>query len=914
MNRYISLSLCVILILILSCSIFRIAPLKDADQLKYYSAPEFHNLKLIPLPQTVEFREGYFMFEQDVSIFLSNPNNKDDKFSARQLVTEIEDKFSYQTRVENNVENCAIHLCRIDNELKKEMKINDKINSQIGEEGYVLNITSDNIFVVANSAKGIFYGTQTLKQLIRANLTSSKLRNLKIVDWPTLKYRGWQDDISRGPIPTLNFMKDEIRKMSECKQNMFTLYTEHVFKFKKHPKIAPDDGITREEVNELVDFARKYHVEVVGNFQSFGHFAKILEVPEYAHLAETPHIITPAKEESYKFLNEVFSEIAPIYESKLFNINCDETFGLGTGPAKTMVDSIGKEGTYAYHINRVYDLLKPYNKRLMMWGDIAAAYPGIIPQLPKDLIVLSWGYHPGESFDQAILPFTKMDFEFMICPGVSCWRVIWPNFNDAIINISNYVRDGARLGAMGMLNTSWDDDGENLFNYNWYLLAWGAECSWNTILPVAEQEMQIVREKRLHFFNQGFDPIFFKRDGSDITNLMHKLSQLRNYQSSGNLSDNHFWKNMLDDKQNIHDLEKRKVDATELETISKEIVDEIKAITPDVKQNSEVLEYARFAANRVRVLAQKEQCRMKIQQLIKKSSNNNHEQADQFKVELADLSNEVLILKDEYEKLWHKENRLWWLDTNLVKYDQLAQNIKNITSQIIFIPDDNIFNDERYIKLTTLFENNEIYFTVDDSEPNIYSPQYLEPIKIVETVTIKARIVKDHVLHPVFEREFYVYKGDIKNITLTNSYSKKYSANGIISLVDGIKGSDNYRDGSWLGYEYDDLDCVMDFGISKQINKIAVGCFQSVAQWIFHPGKIEYFISDNGVDFKLIESVVLEEPQKSDHPTIQYIEKDFMNIQTKYLKVKVHNIKTCPEWHNGAGGKAWLFVDEIEIN
>ena len=83
---------------------------------------------------------------------------------------------------------------------------------------------------------------QTLKQLIRANATGHAIPACSITDWPMLRYRGWQDDISRGPIPTMDFLKREIRTMSEVKENFFTLYTEHVFKLKKHPEIAPDDG------------------------------------------------------------------------------------------------------------------------------------------------------------------------------------------------------------------------------------------------------------------------------------------------------------------------------------------------------------------------------------------------------------------------------------------------------------------------------------------------------------------------------------------------------------------------------------------------------------------------------------------------------------------------------------------------
>ena len=239
-----------------------------------------------------------------------------------------------------------------------------------------------------------------------------------VYDRPDMAMRGWQDDISRGPIPTMDFLKEEIRRMASFKLNTFTLYTEHVFKLKKHPEIAPADGITAEEIKELVSFAKDYHVDIIGNFQSFGHFDKILKVPGYQNLGENQSTLSPAKEESYKFLADVYSEIAPAYSSQYFHINCDEV-ELGDGPSKRMIDSMGVGGVYAYHINRIDSLLKPYHKKIMMWGDIAVHNPQIIDRLPKDMIIVSWDYGPMESMDDEILPFVKSGFEFIVAPGVN---------------------------------------------------------------------------------------------------------------------------------------------------------------------------------------------------------------------------------------------------------------------------------------------------------------------------------------------------------------------------------------------------------------------------------------------------------------------------------------------------------------
>ena len=98
--------------------------------------------------------------------------------------------------------------------------------------------------------------------------------------------------------------------------------------------------------------------------------------------------------------------------------------------------------------------------------------------LPKDMIAVAWEYDPAPKFDRLITPFTNAGLETWVAPGVSSWNRVYPNFANALVNIQGFMRDGQRLGATGVLNTTWDDDGEALFNQTWYAVLFGAAASW----------------------------------------------------------------------------------------------------------------------------------------------------------------------------------------------------------------------------------------------------------------------------------------------------------------------------------------------------------------------------------------------------------------------------------------------------
>ncbi len=848
------------------------------------------DLMIIPEPQTIRSKAGNYSFADSLALF-TDQDNKQRAFALKQLRSGMPN-IIFSSVKDKKPADIIIETC-------------DKNREEIGDQGYYLDIDTDKIILRANTETGIFYAVQTLRQLFRTS-QNNQLPCMEIVDWPALPYRGWQDDISRGPIPTMDFLKRQIQTMAAYKQNLFTLYTEHVFKLNKHPKIAPDDGITAEEIKELVEYAKQYHVEMVGNFQSFGHFEHILKVPEYNHLKETEAgwVLSPAYEESYDFLKDAYDEIAPIYESEFFNINCDETWGLGHGASKGMVDSLGLDGVYAYHVNRINQLLKSHDKRVMMWGDIAVNNPGIINKLPKDLIVLSWGYGPEESFDKEIIPFTKLGFDFMVCPGVGCWSKIWPEYESAIINISNYVRDGYHHGAMGMLNTTWDDDGENLFNYNWYPLIWGAEVSWNPISydDKIGKEMAIRQAK----FNHKFGPLFFNQPDNKLTKIMVELSELGKFSASRNLKNSRFWSSISEVVLASHTADEITENQQLLEK-STTLLNQLAKIKRNDLTNADIIDYMQLALKRVNFIAQKQLLGIKMSTALYEGDAN----MEQFQKDLNQLADKVQHLKMDYKNLWNRENRNWWLDTNLVKFDQQSEDLQKSYLNVLIQP--TVQAGKVTIELKKMFDGGKIFYTLDGSKPSKKAIEYKAPFTLDHKTEIRAIGWLNENPGRESSKTVFPHLALGKTISIKHPYNANYSGGGKDGLINGEFGSDNFRDGKWQGFEGVDLVATIDLGDQQTIEKIKTRFCQAVGSWIFQPKAVEFYISNDNKEFQLVKKFQYQIHKDIPHQLIKNYQAT-VNEKARYIKVVGRNIKDCPEWHVGNGGKAWLFIDEIVVN
>lgn len=872
-------------------------------------------LKLIPTPKKVVLKNSTFTIDSNTKIVA----NSLDDFYTNQLSNIINKELNIQLTKSEKASANYIEFIKVDSEQElKNSLANNQLNTfyKSNSEAYFINISSKSIQIIALTDAGIFYGIQTLKQLIIANRNQYTIPTLLIYDYPDIAVRAWQDDISRGPIPTFDVLKEQIVKMSSFKLNHFSLYIEHVFQLKKHPTIAPKDGITKEEIQELSTFAKKYHVNLIGSYQSFGHMAKTLSVPKYSHLAENEHIISPALKESYTFLNEVYQEIVPTFNGDYFNINCDETFGLGEGKSKTMVDSLGIDGVYLYHINKLNNMLKPYDKKIIMWGDIVGSYPKLVEKLPKNITVMAWGYHAEDNFDYAITPISNSGANFWIAPGINCWSNVFPNFKETEINIYNFIRDGYKLNATGVFNTTWDDDGFNFFQNNWHGLTWGAENSWNpAAFNPSVDASNIQRKNKYNTFNKAFDAIFYGLKKDSLTKSIVEFSELHQSGIRDVLKNSRFFEPIFPIHLEYVAKEKRTKNQQLLTQITS-LSAKIDQVTPRVTNNNHTLDFLKFAIEQVKFTLNKNIFRVNLYHFMQ---NDEKISAANIKADIAKLIRKAEELKATYSNLWHQENRNYWLENNLNQFDDFITSLKNLEGHTIITASEEITEKGRKISMKSLFENLPVYYTVGNDTVNNTFTKYTKPLFFKNDVNLTARVVDNEKIYPNSKINLKYHKAIGKLHQLNTKYSTyhpSYDGGGTLALLDGKEGTANHlKSGKWQGYGGQNIDVEIDLETIQAFNFFSMGFYQITQDWVIFPKKIDIYVKNNlDEKYRLVTTIANTISAKEKGHLKHTFTANFDNLSTRYIKIVAQYYGKLPAWHHaGSTYDSMIFADEIII-
>jgi hypothetical protein len=575
-----------------------------------------------------------------------------------------------------------IYLLRDDTAVARRTLLREKIgfDTDMLHEGYVLVTSKNEIFVIGHTAAGVFYGAQTLKQLLHTGRGNPAFAGAVIRDWPAMHWRGVHDDLSRGPVPTLQFQEKQIRTFAAYKLNVYSPYFENTMQYASNPLPAlPGGSISAEDAKALVEYAKKYHVTIIPEQEAFGHLHKVLTWQQYAPLAEIPNgaVLAPGQAGSIQLITQWFDELAGIYPGPFLHVGADETFELGQGQTSNDVTQRGLGAVYIDFLSGIHQALTPLHRRLLFWGDIAMKSPDLVPRLPHDMIAVAWEYEPHpEGFQRWLDPYTRAGMETWVSPGVNNWNRVWPNYDMALRNIQGFVADGQHAGSTGMLNTIWNDDGEGLFLEDWYGVLFGAAASWQAGTSDVAQ------------FQQDYGPVFHGDITGDIDEAQRALIAAHQALGRAGLSDardSYFWVDPWSAAG--------QQTATKIRPVSAEVrldaeraltlIAQARAATP--LREAETLDAMDLGARRIDFLALKFQLADQVADAYRRLYDGQgtpeiatHTSRDLWNLAgvnglCEDLRDGYSYLGGRFNQVWLAENRPFWLNIVTARYDSSAE-------------------------------------------------------------------------------------------------------------------------------------------------------------------------------------------------------------------------------------------------
>ncbi len=464
------------------------------------------NLHLIPQPQSVRFQPGHFQLPPVLALSARHPEDAAVSHATQGLADLLRSRFSVVLNSSARGEGLFLET-----------------EAPGAAEGCRLSITPRRVVVTGRGTPGLFYGLQTLLQLVEEK--GPRLPCLEIEEAPAFPHRGYYLDISRGKRPALKTLMALVDRLAALKINQLQLYVEHVYDFPFDRSIGEDCApLASKEILALDRHCRNRHLSLVPSLTCFGHMGRILSLPPYRHLAEIEWpardwasaswiqrlrgaTINPRHPEARKLIEHMLEDYLPLFSSGQFNLCGDETYDLGRGANAPYAARHGLGQLYLDHLRFIRRVAARHGKRIQFWGDVLQQYPEAAAGIPSDCTVLDWGYYPQTPFEKMGL-FIRQGLDTYACPSVRGYKTVFNEVEEARGNIAGYARAGLNLGAKGLLNTDWGDMGHfNMAGASLHGCALGAAMAWN---PSSDEK-------------GGFDQAFSRRVLGDASGVAGRL-------------------------------------------------------------------------------------------------------------------------------------------------------------------------------------------------------------------------------------------------------------------------------------------------------------------------------------------------------------------------------------------------------
>lgn len=225
------------------------------------------------------------------------------------------------------------------------------------------------------------------------------------------------------------------------------------------------------------------------------------------------------------------------------------------------------------------------------------------------------------------------------------------------------------------------------------------------------------------------------------------------------------------------------------------------------------------------------------------------------------------------------------------------------------------FKDKMVVTISSANIDDQIFYDITDEYSKTKDKEfrrYTKPVEISLTSKVEAYI-NNYGEASKMATATFIKKPNNYTIDIKSKYTPSYHAGGPDGLIDGINGSTNWRKGDWQGYQGQDFEAVIDLQREKKLSQITANFLQDTRAWIIMPQKVEFYVSSDNKNFKLvaIENTITD--AKDYKVSIEAFLANVQDVKARYVKVKAYNFGTLPAWHQGSGGEAFIFIDEIEV-
>jgi hypothetical protein len=269
------------------------------------------------------------------------------------------------------------------------------------------------------------------------------------------------------------------------------------------------------------------------------------------------------------------------------------------------------------------------------------------------------------------------------------------------------------------------------------------------------------------------------------------------------------------------------------------------------------------------------------------------------------IFDEVLILGKKFE----------YTSTTIV--GDTKSSTPNFEISPIIDAERKIFKDSLLVNMYSLNPNKPIvYYTMTGADENLFKETpikaFTKPFYIKNSVKIHAH--SDNKIENYLNEAYFHKIPHNWTIKLNCKYNKQYTSGGDAGIIDGLFGYKDWHKGGWQGYQSQDFEAVIDMQKSKEISEISSSYLQDSRSWILLPKEVEYFVSNDGINFTSVAKVGHDLDWKTDEKILKKLTSQLpQKVNARHVKVVARNFGVLPEGHQGAGGDAFIFVDEIEV-